>query len=144
MAYIGDDILTYWKTISGITSLVGAGPHARIFEGAPNQGAELPYVVYRFFEGTSAEGTAEIGGSGQRRMQVDCYGKTAKQADDVQEAIRLAPTQGKRGAVGSSFVQGISSPDTARTGTDDPPKGSKAHRYWSSRDYLVAYSEATS
>lgn len=144
MAFIGDDLRTYWKTISGVTAFVGSGVHARIYQDAPKQGVKLPYIVYRMFEGFSAEDLSGITGVAQRRVQVDCYGATPKQADDVQEAIRLAPTQGHRGTVGSSFVHGITSPDTARSGEDPPPPGSKAHRYWSSRDYLVSYTEATS
>lgn len=144
MAYIGDDLETYWKTKSAITSIIGSGRHARIYEDSPKQGARLPFIVYRCFEGFSTEGLSQIAGAAQRRVQVDCYGTSAKQADDLQEAVRLAPTQGHRGNVGSSFVNGITSPDTARTGTDDPPKGSKKYRHWSSRDYLVAYNEATS
>lgn len=144
MAFIGDDLKTYWKTKSAITAIVGAGAHAKIYQDAPREGVKPPFVVFRLFEGFSSEALSAIAGLAQRRVQVDCYGTNPKQADDLQEAIRLAPTQGHRGTVGSSYVHGVTSADTARTGVDDPPKGSKAFRYWSSRDYMVAYNESTS
>lgn len=144
MSHLGDDWTTYWKSKTAITSIVGAGAHARIYEDAPRQGVKPPYVVFRFFEGPSAEGLSELGGVGEKRMQVDAYHNTPADAHALQEAIRLGPTQGHRGTVGSTFVHGVTSPQTSRHGSDDPPKGSKARRYWSSRDYLTAYAEATS
>lgn len=142
MGNIVEDVRTYLKTKAAITSLIGSGTAARIFLHTAKQGAALPYIVLDDFGGASAEHLIAISGAGTNRIQVDCYAATSAGAYTLAEAVRVAPLQMFRGAVGSSTVLSISSNGSYRRGWDVPSPGSGAKRYWCSRDYLILYREA--
>lgn len=135
--------MTYLKTKSAITSLIGTGDNARIYLGFPKQGASLPYIVLEVFEGLSAEHLTGISGIAENRVQIDCYAETKNGAHDLAEAVRLAPLQMYRGTLGDTFANSITSPAGARRGYDDPSQGSNQARFWNSRDYFITYVEAT-
>tara|TARA_Y100000310_G_scaffold322680_1_gene381994 strand:+ start:2653 stop:3087 length:435 start_codon:yes stop_codon:yes gene_type:complete len=144
MAYIGDELRAYLKTKSAVTLLVGSGANARIFEHIAKPKSKLPYLVVRPFGGRSAEHLGGIEGNATRRFQIDAYAATPEAADALQEAVRLAPLQAYRGNMNNTFVNNVESDGTSRTGVDPPTKGDNTFRHFSSRDYLVWYTEATS
>ncbi len=144
MAAIADELVAYLKTKSGVTALVGTGANARIFQMVVKPGTKLPYLVLRTFGGNSAEHLGGIEGTAFRRVQIDAYDSTPAGAETLQEAVRVAPLQAYRGTMNNTYVHNVESETTANTGVDEPTKGDKTYRHFSSRDYVIWYTEATS
>ncbi len=55
MASVGENLKTYLKTVSAVTTLVGSGAAARIYTHLAKQGVATPFVIYEVFDGSSAE-----------------------------------------------------------------------------------------
>jgi hypothetical protein len=144
MADIGASIITYLKTKSAITSLVGAGNDSRIYLDYPKQGVALPYIVLEVFEGTSAENIATISGIANNRIQISAYAASAAACYSLAELIRLAPLQMYRGMMGTLFCNGVTSDNSYRRGYDPASAGANDERFWIARDYFFDYVEATS
>lgn len=143
MADIAADLITYLKTISAVTTLVGAGTSARIYSHASKQGVALPYIVFEVYEGTSSEHLGGISGLASNRIEIWTYESTSAKAYTLAEAVRLAPLQMlNHSTVGSTYVHGVNSNGSYRRGFDPPVKGSNQKRYWISRDYIFHYTEA--
>ena len=142
MASVGENLKTYLKTVSAVTTLVGSGAAARIYTHLAKQGVATPFVIYEVFHGTSAETLTAIAGMAENRVQVDCYGATESEAYSLAEAVRLC-LQMYRGTFGDADATAIVSPDGYRTGIDNPSKGGNQRRYWVSRDFEISYREAT-
>lgn len=144
MASLEANLITYLKTIGAVTSLVGSGDDCRIYIDAAKQGVALPYIVITSFEGGSYEHLNGISGVGRTRLQIDCYASTPDGAKTLAEAVRLAPLQMYRGAMGSGWVNGVTSPDGYRSGRELPATGGNEYKYWVSRDYVANYQESVS
>lgn len=144
MADIAAEFKTYLKSISTITALVGATTASRIYEVTAKQGESMPYIVYETFADNSEEHLGGISGLATERIQVDCYAATSAGAYALAEVVRLAPLQMFRGTMGSTFVNGVTSPGGYRRGQTPPVKGGAQRRYWISRDYLITFVEASS
>lgn len=144
MAGIADELKTYLKTISAVTALVGTGNDARIFKQDLKQGTALPAITIQVFAGRSEEHLGGITGMAANRVQVDCYATTEAGAYALAEAVRLAPLQMLRGTMGSTYIHSVNSNGGYENGNDPVQRGTDARRYWTSRDYLITYQEATS
>lgn len=149
MGNIVEDVRTYLKTKSAITSIVGSGNDAKIFlyrakQSEPDRPIAEPYIVMEGFGGGSDEHLGGIGGIATNRIQIDCYSTTAALAYTLAEAVRLAPLQMYRGTAGSSTIVTCSSNGGYRQGEDPSPFGSSQRRFWVSRDYIIQHREATS
>ena len=142
MASVGENLKTYLKTVSAVTTLGGSGAAARIYSHLAKQGVATPFVIYEVFDGTSAETLTAIAGMAENRVQIDCYGATESEAYSLAEAVRLC-LQMYRGSFGDADATAITSPDGYRTGIDNPSKGGNQRRYWVSRDFEITYREAT-
>jgi hypothetical protein len=142
MSDIGADLITYLKTVSTVTDLVGSGTAAKIYEEDPKQAVALPYVVFEVFEGISQQHLTGISGLARNRIQIDAYAATRTAANALAEALRLA-LAGFRGNFDSTLVR-----ETGRTsyrrGRDKPTDGGNQRRYWVSRDYIFTYDESIS
>lgn len=104
---IGDDLLTYLKTQSTITDIVGSGSAARIRPLRLMQSDSLPAIRYVFPFGDSVEHLGGGSGLGKPHLQVDCYAASYGAANALAEAVRLV-LQAFRGTMGSTFVNGVS------------------------------------
>lgn len=144
MADIASELITYLKTIGGVTALVGTGTAARIYYGDAKQGVALPYVVVDLKSGTSHEHLNGISGLAMSRVEVNCYGATSAAAWALAEAVRLAPLQKYRGTMGSTYVHEVASPDGYGKEYIPPVTGDNRKRFNFVRDYFVHYAEATS
>lgn len=141
MADIANELKTYLRTVSNVTDIVGTSDSCRIYLEEARQGADLPFVIITTFEAASYEDLTGAVGVAQNRVQVDCYANTSAQAFSLAEAIRLAPLQGRRGAVGSAYVYDVSSNGGYDRGRDRPARDSEITCYVCSRDYVITHSE---
>lgn len=141
MGDIALDLKTYLKSTTAVTDLVGAGTAARVYEDEAKQGVVLPYICFEIFEGASHEHLIGISGLNENRIQIDCYAGTSIEAYALAEAVRLAPLQMYRGAMGSSYVR-VTSNGGYERGRDRPVAGAIQKRYWISRDYMFFVDEA--
>ena len=145
MADISTALITYLKTISNVTDLIGAGTAARIYHDEIPPKAAEPFVRIEWFGGDSEEALADIVGVAFADVQIDAYATTTAGAYDLAEKIRLAPLQKYTGGTwGSVTVESVTSEENYRRGKDSPEGGDHDPRYWCSRDYRIEYNEATS
>lgn len=141
---LATDIRRYLKNVSAVTTLVGSGTAARIYEEDAKQGQALPYLVFFITPGDSYENLVSIDGIATHRVTVMAYAATRAAAFSLQEAVRLAPLQHFRGTLGNRFVNSISSTGSEDYGRDEPTRGSNQRRYWCARDYVITHAEDTS
>lgn len=88
MADISDEIKTYLKTVSAVTTLVGAGTASRIFRDTLRQGATLPAIVLvEAGGGEVARSLTSLSGAQQINLHVYCYGATRSSANAVDAAV---------------------------------------------------------
>ncbi|HUS39179.1 MAG TPA: DUF3168 domain-containing protein [Pirellulales bacterium] len=123
------DLVTYLKTQTGITALVGSTTSARIYPVYAKQGAALPFLVFVQSGGDSFRHLS--GGSGIRRTALQIYAFAATQAgaDALAEQVRLSMAN-HRGTMGSSTVYDCDHVATAVTGFDEAEDASDSRRYW--------------
>lgn len=142
MPDITSELITYLKTKTAITDLVGSGSAARIYYGDARQGVALPFIVMRVFDGESQEHLTGISGLATNRIEINCYGSTTSQAYNLAEAVRLAPLQKYRGTMGTTYVNEVASPQGYARDFDQPTQGDNAKRFVFTRDYFLHYQEA--
>lgn len=148
MASLYADIVTYLKTASGVTNLVGAGANARIYLDQAKQGEKLPYLVLVTFEGESHAGLSGQSGLENNAVEIMAYGKTVEQAYQLAQAVRFdsggnAVLDGKdHFTLGSRYCNSCLSQGSALYGTDDPSPGQHTPRYWVSRVFVFNHQEA--
>lgn len=143
MADIGTEIITYLKTKSAVTDLIGSGTSARIYLHEAKQGVALPYVVIVVYEGSSHEHLTGISGLAENRVEINCYSATNAGAFALAEAIRLAPLQMHKGVIGGTHGS-VTSPQNYSQEYVTPVPGDNVKRFLVSRDYFVTHTEATS
>jgi len=144
MADIIDEFKTYLKTIGAITTLIGTSANARIYDDIPKQKVPLPFlVVAEGGGGSSEEYMGGIAGMAEAVLHVYAYGATRTAANALAEAVRLAPVQGYRGAMGSTQTRCLAS-SHRDSGVDESRDGSYAPRFWCRRIFRVFHYEATS
>ena len=142
MASLAGELITYLKTQSDVTDLVGSGTAARIYRHLAKQGVSLPYIVMRIYEGVSYRHLSAITGIRTNRVQVVCYAATDDGADQLAEAVRLSVDH-YRGTMGTTDILDIEG-ESVEPGFEPPVKGGNQRRYWHSRDFVFTYREATS
>ena len=141
-----EELLAYLKSRSAITDLVGVGNAARIYPDRMEQGVEMPYLVIVESGGENPEILSGTGGAGlvQSSWQIYSVAKNRKGANDLSEVVRLAPMQGFKGYMGTTFVNEVACPQHRDSDVDDPVEGSSAYRYWTRRVYDIWHTQATS
>lgn len=134
------DLITFLKTKSGITALVGAATSARIYPVYAKQGAALPHLVYVQNGGDSYRHLG--GGSGIRRtvLQVFAFAATQAGADTLAEQVRIALAN-YRGLMGDSRVHDCQQAATALTGWDEAEDASDTSRYWTMLVFDLMHNE---
>lgn len=100
------DLRTYLLTIPDITSLVGAGTLARIRPSRLEQGDSFPAIRYAI---PSGESHSHLGGGlgvRQPSLQIDCYGNSRNEAEELGEAVRVA-LHTYHGMMNATYVHSI-------------------------------------
>lgn len=136
------EVMTYLKTKSDITDVIGSGTSARIYHGQAKQGVSLPYVVMEQFGDFSAEHINGRIGVAADVIRITCYASTSSGAYDLYDRVRRAPFHRYRGSAGNAQILTVTSTGGHRTGYDPPTRGSAQPRFWIARDYLVWHDEA--
>lgn len=99
-------LVTYWKSVSAITALVGASDAARIHPHKSAQGGVTPRITYERAATRSA--THLRGHSGYRVsvIHVRCFGSTLAAADALAEAVKVN-TQNQRGTWSGTTINWV-------------------------------------
>jgi hypothetical protein len=136
---ITGDLVTYWKTVPGITSLVGTTTSARIFPDIAKQGTASPFIVYEEAQGSESyrDLTATTNKQGTV-LHVYCYAVTRSGANALADAVRTG-TENYRGTMGTATVNdsrlvGFDS------GVDVSQDGSDQRRYWTRLIFEIVHS----
>ena len=121
-------LVTHWKSVAGITALVGEGTAAKIVPHAANEGEIPPYIVYGRRSGRPYRHL--LGTSGLRIIVVEvvCYGQTLAQADDLADLVKVA-TETMRGNYSGVNVHAVKCEDIDDSLEFRQP-GSDQKDYW--------------
>ena len=137
------DLLTYLKSQSTVTTIVGAGTSARIYPDAIKQGATFPCLMYRKIGGGPMTGICGRLGISNDIFEVYAFGATRAAADTLDEAV-YAVLQGGNKTFGSTAVTEVYVGESDRSsGADAPIEGSDQYDYWARTVYTIWYADGT-
>ena len=134
---ISADLLTYLKTVSAVTNIVGSGSAARIYPDAIKEGAARPCVVFQ--RSTSGEMSGIGGGLGLYRTQFEIYSFAATRAaaDELDEII-YDNLQGGNRTLGSTIATEVYVGESDRSsGADSPVHGTDQYDYYALTRYTI-------
>lgn len=131
---IKSSLITYLKTKSGLTDLVGT----RIRFAFAEQTDKPPYIVINNIDNVHKHHMTAASGQVVGRFQVDCYGSTPLSAMNVAEQVRLS-LDGKQGTVGADYLE-LCHLDSERDDTTPPVPGADTGIYAVQQDYLIGWS----
>jgi hypothetical protein len=72
---------------------VSAHSEERVYRGIARRGAETPLVVFHQLAGVPARHLTAVSGVKRAFFQIDCWGSTEEEADDLADAVRDALDQ---------------------------------------------------
>jgi len=99
-------LVTYWKSVSAITALVGSADDARIHPHMSAQGAAAPRITYERAATRSATHLRGHSGFRVSVVHVRCYGSTLATADALAEAVKVN-TQNQRGTWSGTTINHV-------------------------------------
>ena len=134
-------LVTYWKSISAITTLVGSGTSARIYPHRAKEKAALPYIEYLRGGGQSERHHGGVSGMRLSLVYVYCNGATLAAADALAEAVR-GNTANYRGDMSGVYVNRVYCDDALDDGVDEPIDKSYTPKYWTRVIFRIAHAEA--
>lgn len=102
---------------------------------------QLPAYTYTIVSDDPQHHMDGLAGLSQARVQFDFYADTRREANLLDETVRIA-ISGQTGTMGDEEVRTCHA-QTAFRGTDQPVDGSDKWRYFTTRDYLVNYVQST-
>ena len=137
----GGDLITYWKTVSDITNLVGAGSAARMYADNAKQGAAEPFIEFVRVGGEAESHLAGVSGTRHTILHVYCYGATNTASDALAEAVRTN-TANYRGTMGGTYINWVECTDATDSGFTKQEDGSDAQRYWTRVILRITHAEA--
>ncbi len=123
------DLITYWKTQTGITDLVGTGNNAKIWPDVERQGKTPPLI---YFVTSGGDVFQRLGGtdSGQVTLcHTYCVGTTPSQANQLVLAVRSS-TVDYRGTLGSTRIMRVRCTDPPDGGYEAILDGSDKKYWW--------------
>ena len=141
MADVAIAIRTWLLTKTAVTDLVGT----RIYTDIVEQGATLPAIAMSKTFTTHEHTLSNLAGLAHCRIQFDCFADAAAggriAANDVAEAIRATGIVALRGLQSSVFIAGVRLEDGQRYALDYARDDSDDHRYLTSFDLMIDYTE---
>lgn len=136
-------LVTYWRTISAITSLVGTSGNARIWPGAAREGKPAPYIVYvrapggdvfRYLSGTS--------GTRATVVHIYCWADTPSGADALLELVKQSMQSGfARATWAGTYINAVYILDAPDDGYDKPLDSSDDKKHWVRLVLRIVHSE---
>lgn len=137
MADVATGVRLYLLSNGTVENLVGN----RIFTDVLQQGAELPAVVVNKISTRHEHELSGFAGNASCRLQFDCYGDTRDDANDTAEAIRTSGIVSFKGTTNGVDIRGARMEEGARYDIDEARDGRDDHRYITSFDLVVDYTE---
>jgi len=135
-------LITHWKTVAGITALVGTGTAAKIWPHLANEGTVPPYICYIRADGRPF---IHLGGRTGARLTVIhiySYGTTLAEADQLSEAVKVN-TEPMRGTYSGTIVNRVEV-ETIDDGFELRQQGSDQKDFWVRLVVRMVHSESTS
>lgn len=136
-------LVTYWKTMSGITDLVGTTTSARIYPQLARQKNKRTagsYIIYVRHSGESAQHHEGVSGTRHTVLHVFCYGDTLADADALAEAVRQN-TANFRGYMSGVWVNRVECTDALDDGVIESEDGKSDPEYWVRVILRITHSE---
>jgi len=127
------DLVTWMKTKSTITSLVGTdtvelGNQCRLYADNAKQGVSLPYIVFIQAGGEAYHHHGGVNSIRETVLHFYCYGATDTVANTLVEAVKTELDALQRVTIGSTWVE-MTLTDIPDSGNDLEPASDK-RRYW--------------
>lgn len=138
-------LMTYLKTVGGITTLIGTGTAARIFPDDLKQGTLLPACTLARTSGGHIGHLKGRSGLNHATFQIVSYGSTRAAADQLDNAVfdAIGDSGSTNYTMGSVKVTDLVAVENSRDSGDDlPVDGSDARRYWARTSYRLFYFDA--
>jgi hypothetical protein len=73
--------------------VVSAIAEGRVYRGIARRTAKMPRIVFTQISGVPARHLSAVSGLKQAMFQIDCWGSTEEEADDLADAVRSALDQ---------------------------------------------------
>lgn len=137
MADIGYSVRSYLLSKSAITDLIGS----RMYPDAMKKSATMPAVIYYVISSTHDHKMSDVAGMIHSRIEFDCYGMTRLEANEVADAIKSCGITGYRGTTQGNFINGVEIDSGDQYLNEAPTDGNQEHRYVTTFDLLVHYTE---
>lgn len=135
------DLLTYLKTVSEVTDLVGTGTNARIYPDTGKEGVALPCVTYRKRSGGEQSGISGGHGLHSALFEITSWATTRASADALDNAIYDNLEGGNRTMGTTAVTQVLVQPDGRDASADPAIDGGDNPEYWARTTYEIWYSE---
>lgn len=139
MADIATGVRLYLMSNANVRNLVGD----RIYTHILPQGALTPAVVLNKISTRHFHELSKLAGVASVRLQMDCYADNADDANATAEAIRESGILSFKGTTNGVDIRGARLEEGARYDIDEARDGSDDHRYITSFDLVVDYTETT-
>jgi hypothetical protein len=137
MADVAESVMKYLLANAGVSALIGD----RMYPDIVKQNDTLPAVAISKISTRHEHTLSNFAGLAHVRLQFDCYSATRLQANQVAEAIRASGIVGVKGTTQGTDIRGARMEDGARYEIDYSNEASDDHRYVTSFDLLVDYTE---
>ena len=135
-------LVTYWKSVSAITALIGSSDSCRAWPDTAKQNQDPPFLVYTRAGGTSYQHLGGTSGARNTVLHVYCWGATRAAADSLAEAVRVAMQTGfARSTWAGVYVANCDVEETQYDGYDAPLDGSDLKRFWSRLVLRILHNE---
>lgn len=132
-------LITHWKTVAGITTLVGTGTSAKIWPHRPNQGTIPPYICFFRSDGGPIINLSGESGALRAVLHVYCYGTTFSQADSLARIVRTT-TAAMRGTYSGNIVYRVEC-ESIDDGWEPRQAGSDQIDFWSRLVIRIVHGE---
>jgi hypothetical protein len=137
MADVADSLRSYLVANAGVLALVST----RIYPDIVPQNATLPAVAISKISTRHDHTLSNFAGLAHCRLQIDCYSVTRLQANSVAEAVRASGIVGVKGSTHGTDIRGARMEDGERYEIDYSNEASDDHRYVTSFDLVIDYTE---
>lgn len=140
-----DEFVTWVKTVSALTSLIGSGTAARIYPDQLKYGITSQAIVYEETGGDDVNYLGGLGGLCRTVIHTWCYGTTRTLANALDQALFVALCSTSTNiTMGSTVATDRSRSNHRETGTDRKDDGSNDYRYWTHSVFDIWHAQATS
>lgn len=136
MADICAELITYLKSKSGITALVGSSTGARIYPDKPKQAVARPLVVVSQAGGMTPRPLSGAAGIQASTFDVESHADTRAGADALSTAIHTEMTADNK-IMGATFVTEVVTDLHRDAGDYLPIDGSDKSVYWCQSRYTL-------